>query len=95
MPKQRDAQLKICRRTKARGTATPLNLVLRQILQAIPHLTPGTTPQKFREDFNNAVLNKIPATRDSAGGNSATALIISADPLSGRSASAAWTPTSS
>jgi hypothetical protein len=32
----------------------PLNLVLRQILQAIPRLTLGTTPQKFREEFNNA-----------------------------------------
>jgi len=34
----------------------PLNPVLRQILQAIFCLTPGTTPQKFRENFNNAVL---------------------------------------
>ncbi len=33
----------------------PLNLVLRQIPQAIPRHTPGTTPQKFREEFNNAV----------------------------------------
>jgi hypothetical protein len=80
---------------KKLGAAASRDPVLRQILQAIPHLTPGTTPQKFREDFNNTVLNKIPATRDSAGGNSATALIISADPLRGRSASAAWTPTSS
>jgi len=29
---------------------------VREILQAIPRLTPGTTPQKFREEFNNAVL---------------------------------------
>jgi len=34
----------------------PLNLVLRQILQAIPCLMQGTTSQKFREEFNNAVL---------------------------------------
>jgi acetyl esterase len=41
--------------------------------------------------------DKIAVARDSAGGNLATALIITAeyDPLRGRSASAAWTPTSS
>ncbi len=48
----------------------PLNLVLRQIPQAIPRLTPGTTPQKFREEFNNAIpliaKNSQHATEDIA-----------------------------
>jgi acetyl esterase/lipase len=48
----------------------PLNLVLKQILQVMPRFMPGTTQQKFREEFNNAVHLIAKPTRN--GGHNHT-----------------------